>query len=72
VLSELGLGLGLEQLVLFLIPVTGALTILSAGAYFWGWLKHMASHEPNPAPLPSRQGKSVPLKGPEPSRVRAS
>jgi cardiolipin synthase (CMP-forming) len=72
VLAELGLGLGLEQLVLFLIPVTGALTILSAGAYFWGWLKHMASHEPNPAPLPSRQGKSVPLKGPEPSRVRAS
>jgi len=73
VLAELGLGLGLEQLVLFLIPVTGALTILSAAAYFWGWLRHMASYEPDPASLPARKGKSVPpLKGPEQSRVRAS
>ena len=72
VLAELGLGLGLDQLVQLLIPVTGALTILSAAAYFWGWLKHMASYEPKPAPLPSRQGKSVPLKGPDQSRVRAS
>jgi cardiolipin synthase len=73
VLAELGLGLGLEQLVLFLIPVAGALTILSAAAYFWGWLRHMASYEPNPAPLAARKGKSVPpLKGPEQSRVRAS
>jgi cardiolipin synthase (CMP-forming) len=73
VLAELGLGLGLEQLVLFLIPVTGALTILSAAAYFWGWLRHMASYEPNPAPLAARKGKSVPpLKGPEQSRARAS
>jgi cardiolipin synthase len=72
VLAELGLGLGLERLVLFLIPVTGALTIISAGAYFWGWLAHMASYEAEPAPLPPRQGKSVPLKAPEQSRVRAS
>jgi cardiolipin synthase len=72
VLAELGLGLGLEELVVFLIPVTGALTILSAGAYFFGWLTHMASYEPKPAPLPSRQGKLVPLKGPEQSRVRVS
>ena len=73
VLAELGLGLGLEELVAVLIPVTGTLTILSAGAYFLGWLKHMASYEPDPAPLPARKGKSVPpLKGPEQSRVRAS
>jgi len=72
VLAELGLGLGLEILVRILVPVTGALTILSAGAYFWGWLAHMASYEPTPAPLTSRQGKSVPLQGPEQSRVRVS
>jgi len=72
VLAELGLGLGLEELVAVLIPVTGTLTILSAGAYFLGWLKHMASYEPAPAPLPSRPTKSVPLKGPDQSRVRAS
>jgi len=72
VLAELGLGLGLESLVRILVPVTGALTILSAGAYFWGWLAHMASYEPTPAPLTSRQGKSVPLQGPERSRVRVS
>jgi cardiolipin synthase len=72
VLAELGLGLGLEKLVAVLIPVTGALTILSAGAYFFGWLTHMASYEPAPTSLPSRQGKSVPLKGPQQSRVRAS
>ena len=72
VLAELGLGLGLESLVRILVPVTGALTILSAGAYFWGWLAHMASYEPTPAPLTSRQGKSVPLQGPEQPRVRVS
>ncbi len=72
VLAELGLGLGLEQLVAVLIPVTGTLTIISAGAYFWAWLKHMASYEPTPVPRPSRQGKSVPLKRPDQSRVRAS
>ena len=57
VLAELGLGLGLEQLVLFLIPVTGALTIVSAAAYFWGWLRHMASYEPRSrsAGRPERQ-----------------
>lgn len=72
VLAKLGLGLGFEELVAVLIPVTGALTILSAGAYFFGWLTHMASYEPTPAPLPKRQGKSVQLKGSEQSRVRAS
>jgi cardiolipin synthase len=72
VLAELGLGLGFEELVAVLIPVTGTLTILSAGAYFFGWLAHMASYEPTPAPLPKRQGNSVQLKGSEQSRVRAS
>jgi cardiolipin synthase len=72
VLAELGFGLGLEKLVAVLIPVTGALTIFSAGAYFFGWLTHMASYEPTPAPLTSRQDKSVQLKGSQQSRVRAS
>jgi cardiolipin synthase len=79
VLAELGLGLGLDDLILVLIPVTGALTIVSAGAYFWGWLTHMASYEPEPAPRPSRslqskpvQGKPVPVKGPGQSRIGAS
>ena len=72
VLAELGLGLGLEELVAVLIPVTGTLTILSAGAYFLGWLKHMASYEPAPAPLAWRSRQSVPLKVPEQSPVRAS
>ena len=36
------------------IWVTGALTILSATVYFWVWLKHMASYEPQPAPFPTR------------------
>ena len=59
VLAELGLGLGLEQLIWVLIWVTGSLTILSAGAYFWAWLKHMASYEPEPPPRPSRRRKSA-------------
>jgi cardiolipin synthase (CMP-forming) len=72
VLAELALGLGLQRLILFLIPVTGTLTIASAAAYFWTWLKHMASYEPLPAPRPSRQGKSVPVKGADQPRARAS
>ena len=70
VLGELGLGLGLGSLVWLLIWVTGALIILSAGAYFWQWLRHMASYEPAPAPRPRRQ-KSAGV-GDERSRVRAS
>jgi cardiolipin synthase (CMP-forming) len=72
VLAELGLGLGLHDLIAILIPLTGALTIISAAAYFWAWLKHMASYEPEPALRPSRQGKTVPVKGSEQSRVRVS
>jgi cardiolipin synthase len=72
VLAELGLGLGLEKLVLILIPVTGALTIISAAAYFWTWLTHMASYEPAPAPRPLRPVKSAPLKRPDQSRIGAS
>ncbi|MGH6734921.1 MAG: CDP-alcohol phosphatidyltransferase family protein [Methyloceanibacter sp.] len=70
VLAELGLGLGLDQLVWILIWVTGTFTILSAAAYFWAWLKHMASYEPAPAPLPRRR-KPVGVGG-QGSRVRAS
>ncbi len=46
VLAELGLGLGLEEIVQLLVWVTGTLTIVSAAAYFMAWLRHMASYEP--------------------------
>ena len=72
VLAELGLGLGLEPLVTACIWVTGALTILSATAYFRGWLKHMASYEPQPAPLPARKSHREPIKTGAGSRVRTS
>lgn len=77
VLAELGLGLGFDKIIQVLIPITGALTIVSAGAYFWGWLGHMASYEPEPPPRPVRQSKqaaskTVPVKGPGQSRIGAS
>jgi cardiolipin synthase len=71
VLAELGVDLGAKDLIAVLIPVTGALTIASAAAYFWGWLKHMASYEPAPAPITAK-GKSVSVNGTEQSRIRAS
>jgi cardiolipin synthase len=72
ILAELGLGLGLEELVWVLIWVTGTLTIMSAAAYFWAWLRHMARYEPSPAPVPRpRRRKSARLDG-QSSRVRAS
>jgi len=46
VLGRLGLGLGLDNLVWLLVWMTGTFTIISAGAYFWAWLRHMASYEP--------------------------
>ncbi len=55
VLAELGLGLGLQPLVSIMIWVTGALTVVSAFAYFWSWLSHMASYEPAPPPRLSRR-----------------
>ena len=72
VLAELGLGLRLEQFVTVCIWVTGVLTILSATTYFWGWLKHMATHEPQPAPLPVRKSHREPIKTGAGSRVRNS
>ena len=69
VLAEIGLGLGLEPLVAMCIWVTGALTILSATVYFWVWLQHMASYEPQPAP-PARKNHSEPIKTGAGSRVR--
>jgi cardiolipin synthase len=72
VLAELGLGFGLEPLVEVFVWVTGALTILSAGAYFWGWLKHMASYEPEPAPRPTRKSGRGPVTTGQRSRARAS
>jgi cardiolipin synthase (CMP-forming) len=64
VLAELGIGLGLQNLMWLLVWVTGTLTIVSAAAYFWGWLRHMASYEPVPQPLPPRQRKSAGLDAP--------
>jgi cardiolipin synthase (CMP-forming) len=72
VLAELGLGLGLEPVVKVLIWVTGALTILSAAAYFWAWLGHMAAYEPTPRPLPPRKTPAVGVEQSQRSQVRAS
>ena len=72
VLAELGLGLGLHALVNVLIWVTGALTIISAAAYFWEWLRHMASYEPAPKPLPPRQRQAPGPEQPQRSRIGAS
>jgi cardiolipin synthase (CMP-forming) len=72
VLAVLGLGLGLEPFVAVCIWITGALTILSATVYFWAWLKHMASYEPQPAPLPARKNHPGPIKTGAGSRVRTS
>jgi cardiolipin synthase (CMP-forming) len=72
VLAELGLGLGLEPVVKVLIWVTGALTILSAAAYFWAWLGHMAAYESAPRPLPPRKTPAVGVEQSQRSQVRAS
>ena len=72
VLAELGLGLGLEPVVKVLIWITGALTILSAAAYFWAWLGHMAAYEPAPRPLPPRKTPAVGVEQSQRSQVRAS
>ena len=69
VLGELGLGLGLYPLVELLIWATGALTILSAAAYFWGWLRHMTSYEPQPVKRRSVKSKTVRLKSAQASQV---
>ena len=58
VLAQLGLGLGVGGLVSVLIWVTGGLTVLSAVVYFFGWLRHMMSHEPEP-PEPRPVSKSA-------------
>ena len=72
ILAELGLGLRFEPFVTVCIWVTGALTMLSATAYFWGWLKHMAINEPQPAPLPARRNHREAIKTGAGSRVRTS
>lgn len=72
VLAELGLGLGLHPLVNVLVWVTGALTIISAAAYFWQWLGHMARYEPAPQPLPPRQRKAAKRDEPQSSQAGAS
>jgi cardiolipin synthase (CMP-forming) len=71
VLAELGLGLALEPFVAVCIWITGALTILSAIVYFWVWLKHMASYEPQPVPPPAPRNRK-PIKTEAGSRVRTS
>lgn len=71
VLAELGFGLRLGLFVWILVWVTGSLTILSAAAYFWSWLKHMASYEQEPLPHPRRRQKSA-RAGAERSRAKVS
>lgn len=58
VLAQLGLGLGVGGLVSVLIWVTGGLTVLSACVYFFGWLRHMMSYEPD-LPEPRPEPRSV-------------
>ena len=67
-MAELGLELGHEPFMTVCI----CLTILSASAYFWTWLRHMASYEPEPAPLPPRKSHREPIKTGTDSRVRTS
>lgn len=50
VMADLGFSLGLAGLTGLAVWVTGALTVLSAGAYLVSWLRHMASYEAAPAP----------------------
>jgi cardiolipin synthase len=70
VLAELGLGLRLEPLVTMCIWLTGALTILSATAYFRAWLNHMTSYESQPPPLPAHKSQREPIKTGVDSRIR--
>ena len=56
VLAKLGLGFGWDGLISVWIWITGGLTILSASAYFLGWLRHMMSYEPEP-PEPRLRSK---------------
>lgn len=51
VMADLGFSLGLGMLTEIVVWVTGALTVLSAGAYLISWLRHMASYEADPAPV---------------------
>jgi cardiolipin synthase len=71
VLAELGLGLGLEEIVQLLVWATGALTILSAAAYFIEWLRHMARYEPKPEPRASLQHHATGQRRGQPNRSRA-
>lgn len=70
VLAQLGLGLGLGGLVNVLIWVTGGLTVLSAAVYFFGWLRHMMSYEPElPEPRSRARGSG---RGPSVQAARDS
>jgi cardiolipin synthase len=72
VLGQLGLELGLDNLIWVLVWMTGTFTILSAGAYFWAWVRHMASYEPPQAVSVHARRKKEPGAGTHRSRVRAS
>ena len=71
VLAELGLGLGLEEIVQILVWVTGTLTIVSAAAYFVAWLRHMASYEPSPSRVCRISARAPSMDAPQQS-VRGS
>ncbi|MGI9383109.1 MAG: CDP-alcohol phosphatidyltransferase family protein [Methyloligellaceae bacterium] len=62
VMADLGFSLGLAWLTGVVIWVTGALTVLSAGAYLVSWLRHMASYETvsEPVERPAFEGATAP------------
>jgi cardiolipin synthase len=52
VLAAEGFTLGLDELRLVLVWITGTLTLLSLAMYLKAWLRHMAGYEPDPASDP--------------------
>lgn len=60
VMGDLGFNLGLYDLTMIIVWITGILTILSALAYLVNWLRDMASYEP---PRSELSGETAPTPG---------
>lgn len=52
VLAAEGFTLGLDEIRLMLVWITGTLTLLSLAMYLKAWLRHMAGYEPDPSSDP--------------------